>query len=135
VSRFANLEQIVGSKVTVEDYPYSFNLRCTKNYWIESKPGKGQRLATQTINPKTGKPNAVKYSTYSPMLVLTKAPETGYVQQIAWSPYDGEEGLDAFVEAFELDEYQRKVVPLWKGAYARKKAVAASRAELNCNSA
>lgn len=56
----------------VQDYPWGFRLRTTIRYWIESKATKngGQRFASQTINPKTGKWCAPKYSTYSEILVM-----------------------------------------------------------------
>ena len=56
----------------VEDYPYGFRLRTTIRYWIETRPGYGQRSASQTRNPK--KPgevwNAPKYSTYSAIIIM-----------------------------------------------------------------
>src|ERR1700733_8704717 len=54
----------------VEDYPWGFRLKTTIRYWIETKPKFGQRFASQTINPKTGKWCAAKYSTYSPIVVM-----------------------------------------------------------------
>lgn len=54
----------------VEDYPWGFRLRTQIRYWIESKPKHGQRFASQTVNPKTGKWCAPKYSTYAPIMVM-----------------------------------------------------------------
>ena len=54
----------------IKDYPYGFKLRTSIFYWIETKPGKGDRFCTYTINPKNGKPNAPKYSTYSTFMYL-----------------------------------------------------------------
>lgn len=54
----------------VDDYPYGFTLRTSIFYWIESKLGKGDRFCSQTINPKNGKRNAPKYSTYSPCMFM-----------------------------------------------------------------
>lgn len=54
----------------VKDYPYGFRLRTSIFYWIETKEGKGDRLCTYTINPKTGRANAPKCSTYSTFLYL-----------------------------------------------------------------
>ena len=57
---------------TVEDYPYGFRLRCTIRYWIETKKGYGQRLVSQTTNPK--RPGEVwnkpKAGTYAPIMVM-----------------------------------------------------------------
>jgi len=49
----------------VENYPYGFRLKTTMHYWIETVPKKGDRLCTCTINPKTGRVNATKKSTFS----------------------------------------------------------------------
>lgn len=54
----------------VKDYPYGFRLRTSIFYWIETKIGKGDRLCTYTINPKTGRPNVPKYSTYSTFMYM-----------------------------------------------------------------
>lgn len=54
----------------VDDYPYGFRLRTSIHYWIESKAGHGDRLGTYTINPKNGRRNSPKYSTYSTFMYL-----------------------------------------------------------------
>lgn len=56
-------------KVAVENYPYGYTLKTTAFYSIESN-NKGFRTVFQTINPKNGKLNAPKKSTYSPVRVL-----------------------------------------------------------------
>jgi len=58
-------------KATVTDYPYG-RLRTTAIFSLEFKPGKGFRSIFQTVNPKTGKLNAEKKGTYSPVIVLTE---------------------------------------------------------------
>lgn len=74
----------------VKDYPYGFRLRTSIFYWIESKEGKGDRLGTYTINPKTGRPNAPKYSTYSTFMYLF-INEDGHVKHGTINSYDLEE--------------------------------------------
>lgn len=54
----------------VKDYPYGFKLRTSIFYWIESKEGKGDRFCSYTINPKNGRPNKPKCSTYSTFMYL-----------------------------------------------------------------
>lgn len=56
-------------KVAVENYPYGFTLKTTLFDSIEFKKGKGYRHVTQTINPKNGKLNKPKASTYVPLMV------------------------------------------------------------------
>lgn len=55
---------------TIEDYPYGYTLRTTMYIWIEYKKWMGYRVARQTINPKTGKENKPKFSTYSEYIRL-----------------------------------------------------------------
>tara|TARA_R110000868_G_scaffold410704_1_gene699968 strand:+ start:756 stop:1322 length:567 start_codon:yes stop_codon:yes gene_type:complete len=55
-------------KIEVLNYPYSFNLKTTLFDSIEFNSKKGYRHITQTINPKTGRVNNPKKSTYSPLL-------------------------------------------------------------------
>lgn len=57
-------------KVAVENYPYGYTLKTTAFYNVEFVKGKGFRTVFQTINPKTGKLNAPKKSTYSPVSIL-----------------------------------------------------------------
>lgn len=54
---------------TTNDYPYG-RLRATATFGTEYKEGKGFRTTFQTIDPKSGRVNAVKKSTYYPIIVL-----------------------------------------------------------------
>jgi len=54
----------------VENYPYGHTLKTDKFYSIEFTAKRGFRLVEQTLNPKTGKLNAPKKSTYSPVMLL-----------------------------------------------------------------
>lgn len=74
----------------VKDYPYGFRLRTSIFYWIESKEGKGDRFCTYTINPKTGKPNAPKYSTYGTFMYMYLN-EQGHVDHGIIDAYDIEQ--------------------------------------------
>lgn len=66
------------SAYQINDYPWGFRQRTSVRYWIESKPGYGQRRCTQTMNPKTGKWCKPKYSTYHE-LVFMYYDEKGHV--------------------------------------------------------
>lgn len=61
----------------VEDYPWGFRLRTKIRYWVESKPGYGQRSCRQIMNPKTGKWCAPKKGVYHE-LVFMYCCEKGY---------------------------------------------------------
>lgn len=78
-------------KIEVKDYPYGFRLRTTAFYSIEHKPGKGFRSVFQTINPKNGKLNKPKFSTYYPVMVLFRNDE-GHIKTSCRDFY-GDEGM------------------------------------------
>lgn len=71
----------------VKDYPYGFRLKTSMFYWIESKAGKGDRVCTYTIDPRNGRKNKPKYSTYSTFFHLYLN-EHNKVQFGAISSYD-----------------------------------------------
>jgi len=68
-------------KVTSVNYPYGYRLKTTKTDWIEFDSKKGFRHVSQTINPKTGRPNNPKKSVYYDMMLLCKH-DTGEVRGI-----------------------------------------------------
>lgn len=47
----------------VQNYPYG-SLRTEMRYWVETTPKRGDRFCSCTINPKNGRINAPKKSTY-----------------------------------------------------------------------
>lgn len=83
-------------RTAVENYPYGYTMRTTAFYSIESKPGKGFRSVFQTINPKTGKLNAPKRSTYSPVMFNYRN-EEGRVKTYVFDLY-GVEGINRAAE-------------------------------------
>lgn len=56
-------------KVTVQNYPYGFTLKTTLTDYVEFDKKKGYRHCTQTVNPKNGRLNNPKKSTYCPLMV------------------------------------------------------------------
>ena len=67
------------SELVSENYPYGYKLRTTKTDWLEFNPRKGFRHVSQTINPKTGRPNAPKRGTYNQIQLLGRD-ENGHVK-------------------------------------------------------
>ena len=64
-----NIQYLLGydnenNSYLVDDYPYGFRLRTQIRYWIETT-NRGDRFCSQTKNPKTGRWNKPKKSTYS----------------------------------------------------------------------
>lgn len=100
----------------VDDYPYGFTLRCKMRCWIETSKH-GQRLVTQTTNPK--KPievwNKPKASTYLPIKVMG-LDEKGHVTTMGLSYYEDEKKIAEFEAAYgsSLDEYQKKELRMMK---------------------
>ena len=79
----------------VDDYPYGFRLRTSIRYWVETRPGYGQRMWSQTLNPKTSRWNKAKASTYYSCLALVLA-DNGHVEPRALSVWATEEQLQGF---------------------------------------
>lgn len=60
---------LTNQKIEVENYPYGYTLKTTLFDTMEFNNKKGYRHITQTINPKNGRLNAEKKSTYAPLKV------------------------------------------------------------------
>jgi hypothetical protein len=76
--------------VTVENYPYGYNLRTTLTHSLEFKSGKGFRHVTQTVNPKTGRLNNPKRGTYYPIMLLGTDSQTNYTRSYVLNPNSAE---------------------------------------------
>jgi len=97
----------------VDDYPYG-GLRTQIRYWLEGpKPKKGWRFVSQTVNPKTGKWNKPKASTYSDWGGAMFLDDKGHVHWDGVGPYSDEKKILAFVQAFPGADMRelKKVVP------------------------
>ena len=55
--------------VSVLNYPYGFKLKTTLTDYLEFNPSKGYRHCTSTIDPRNGRQNKPKKSTYSALIV------------------------------------------------------------------
>jgi hypothetical protein len=97
----------------VDDYPYGFRERTQIRYWLEHKPKKGWRFVSQTLNPKTGRWNKPKASTYAEWGAAMYLDENGHVQWTGVGPYTDEQQFLTFVQAFPGADMRelRKVVP------------------------
>lgn len=77
---------------TVDSYPYG-RLRTTAFFGTEFKPSKGYRSTFQTINPKNGRKNAIKNSTYYTLMVLFQNTENGHYDHVGFS-MDSDESIN-----------------------------------------
>ena len=84
----------------VEDYPYGFRLRTRIRYWIETA-APGDRLCSQTLNPKTGLWNKPKKSTYTGVGILALDPD-GHV---SWTGIRENTPMEA-IESFQAEHLE-----------------------------
>lgn len=81
----------------IDDYPYGRRTRTVMRVWMETDPKKGQRAVTQTKNPKTGRWNNPKKSTYSELRGM-KMDENGHIEHFGLPPYPSPEKVERFKE-------------------------------------
>lgn len=105
---FGHTEQ---NPLIVDNYPYGFKLRTQIRYWIETAAKKGDRFCSQTLNPKNGRWNAPKKSTFSVIGVMFKD-EKGHIHWEGISQYSDRKEVLTFIEAIggpdKLNTEQRK---------------------------
>jgi hypothetical protein len=96
----------------VGDYPYGFHERTQIRYWLEEKPKKGWRLVSQTKNPKTGRWNKPKASTYAEWGGAMYLDDEGHVQWDGIGRYSDDRQVLSFVRSFPQARTElREVVP------------------------
>ena len=89
-------------KVTVENYPYGFRLKTTLYDEMEFSPKKGFRHVTTTINPKNGRLNKPKKSTYDMgYSIRFRNAETGYIEIVAFHSFSGLKAMQDAVNLFK----------------------------------
>jgi hypothetical protein len=90
----------IREKQSVDNYPYG-RLRTTAYFSIEFVKGKGFRSVFQTINPKNGRLNAEKKSTYSPFLYLVLNTDNGHYETktVGGNDYAAINKLSSFIAA------------------------------------
>lgn len=98
----------------VVNYPYGFRLRCKIRYWIETKPGHGQRLVLCTTNPKKAGEiwNQPKAGTYSPIVIMYLDHQK-HLQTKSVGRYASEEQISEFEREYALalaTDYHRKTI-------------------------
>lgn len=83
----------------VKDYPYGRDC-CQIRFWLETVPKKGARFCSQTQNPKNGRWNNPKRSTYAKIGGCMYLDEKGHCVWSGLSEYDGPEAVLAFLDRF-----------------------------------
>lgn len=105
----------------VESYPYG-SLRCKIWFWLENKANKGYRFVSRTENPKNGRLNAPKPSTYAKFGGNMYLDENGHVQWACVTEYTDAHKVLEFVKNFPKTECANEL-RIWciaKAAYEKK---------------
>jgi hypothetical protein len=115
--------------VTVEDYPYGWRTRTQAQYWVETTKN-GQRCVFRTLNPRSGKWNNPKKSTYSEIMLLYRDTTNGHIQTYSLGfAYNGQEALDKFLSLFpeqQLSEYQREQLKIFRAIIKTRQHISVS---------
>lgn len=74
-------------KIISENYPYGFREKTTKTDYLEFNPKFGFRHCSTTVNPKTGRTNNPKKSTYYEIMLLS-TDENGHCKSVVLDFYD-----------------------------------------------
>ena len=100
----------------IEDYPYSFTLRCQLTSTMDFNQRNGYRHVTETKNPKTGRMNKPKKSVYSPLLV--RFTDEGYLSSESFS-FNGHEELNRAVRFIDkhIDLFSKGELKYLYGLY------------------
>lgn len=104
----------------VDDYPYG-SLRTKIRFWLEKSPSKGFRFVSQTLNPKTGKWNAPKPSTYAKIGGQMFLDDKNHVVWNSITEYTSATDVEDFLKDFPQTDKAilKKWVPM-KVAYYKK---------------
>ncbi len=115
-----NPDQLVGhtsaeTAYIKEDYPYGRNIRTKMRMWVETKAKIGQRIVTQTLNPRTNRWNAPKPSTYSPVVLLVKEKQPDgrvFVKPLHLDVHIGTtiDEILGWKDKYSLDKFQSEMV-------------------------
>ena len=100
----------------VDSYPYG-RLRCKIWFWLEHNDSKGFRFCSQTENPKNGRMNANKKSTYTKFAACMYLDEENHVQWTGISEYSDCDKALTFVQ--QCPNADLSVLKCWSNAKAR----------------
>jgi len=96
-------------KVISQNYPYGFKLKTTKTDYLEFSPKHGFRHCSMTINPKTGRENKPKKSTYYDCMLLG-VDENGHCKSFV-SGFNGETEMQRSFEFLAKPEIFKLFTP------------------------
>jgi hypothetical protein len=88
----------------VTNYPYG-RLQCEMRFSIEFVKGKGYRSVMQSTNPKTGRLNKPKKSTYVHFMFMYKEETTGHIKFYELN-FFGYDDINKFINVLNENEFQ-----------------------------
>lgn len=95
----------INTKLQNDFYPYGRE-KCTAFYSVEYVKNKGCRTIFQTINPKNGRLNNPKKSTYTSVILPCEIVSNGHFDSVGYLDFNGSqsinEGLQFMNDFFEL---------------------------------
>ena len=103
----------------VESYPYGFK-RTQKKHWIETTK-RGDRLVTQTLNPKSNEWNKPKKSTYDCVKVLVKDLSNDHITTRGLYFSEDRESIlkfDKLTESYDFSDKQKEQIRILE-AYSK----------------
>ena len=106
------MEKFKNSNETIEvtDYPYGYK-RTSAFFGVEFHPKKGFRSTFQTINPKNGRVNKIKYGVYYPYMFQFRD-VNGHIKTHVEN-FNGskelQKGVENFKENFDLFTTEQKI--------------------------
>jgi len=83
----------IATTLSTDNYPYGY-LKCKATYQIEYNSKKGCRSIFQTINPKNGRLNNPKKSTYTPVVLPCTIDSTGNFSSCGYLSFNGTEEIN-----------------------------------------
>lgn len=90
------------AKLETDEYPYG-RLKCTAFFSVEYNGNKGARTTFQTINPKTGRLNNPKHSTYY-RVILPMQEANGHYDYCGYLDFNGTDAINKGLQ-FMADFY------------------------------
>lgn len=97
------------AKLETDSYPYG-RLKCTAFFSVEYNGNKGARTTFQTINPKTGRLNNPKHSTYY-RVILPMQDANGFISFCGYLDFNGtgsiNTGLQFMADFYELFTHEQ----------------------------
>jgi hypothetical protein len=116
------------AKLETDAYPYG-GLKCTAFFSVEYNGNKGARTRTQTINPKTGRVNNPKHSTYY-RVILPIQEQNGHFDFCGYLDFNGTDAINTglqfmadFYDLFTIEQIKSIAIDIMAMSKINTKAI------------